>query len=78
MPRRIELEVGGMGCDHCVAGVRSALEAVPGVRVEEVAIGSARVVVEESSGADVGTLEEAVRKAGYEPKRVGESERDAL
>jgi len=72
MRTMMDLEIGGMGCDHCVAGVRTALEAIPGVQVETVTVGSARVLMEEATGADRGALEEAVRKAGFEPKGVRE------
>lgn len=40
---RTTIAITGMSCGHCVAGVRRALEAVDGVRVEEVRVGSATV-----------------------------------
>jgi copper chaperone CopZ len=60
------IAVSGMSCGHCVASVREALEAVPGVAVEGVRIGSAAVRLD---GEDTTALTEAalaaVREAGY-------------
>lgn len=39
----LSIEIEGMSCAHCVAAVRGALEGLPGVQVEEVTVGSARV-----------------------------------
>ena len=36
--RNVELKVEGMHCEHCVANVKAALEAVPGVRNVEVSL----------------------------------------
>ena len=40
---KIELEIEGMSCEHCVAAVSEALADLPGVSVEEVRVGEARV-----------------------------------
>lgn len=59
------LKVAGMSCGHCVGAVRRALEAVPGVKVEAVEIGSARVTYDPATTpreALVGAIEDA----GYE------------
>ena len=40
---RIELEIEGMSCEHCVAAVTEALGELPGVSVDEVRVGAARV-----------------------------------
>jgi copper chaperone len=40
---RIELEIEGMSCDHCVAAVAEALGELPGVSVDQVRVGEARV-----------------------------------
>lgn len=62
----VTLAVAGMSCGHCVAGVRKALESVPGVSEPAVAIGSATFTVD---GADrERVLADAVRAiadAGY-------------
>ncbi|MBI4536241.1 MAG: cation transporter, partial [Ignavibacteriae bacterium] len=38
-----ELKIEGMTCNHCVMSVRRELSKVPGVKVGDVQIGSARV-----------------------------------
>ena len=63
--KKLKLEVAGMSCDHCVRSVREALDAVPGVTVEQVQVGSATVSFDENK-ASVGDLVDAVYNAGYE------------
>jgi copper ion binding protein len=63
--KQLKLEVAGMSCGHCVGAVREALAAVPGVKVEDVRIGSASVSFDEAK-ASVGDLVDAVADAGYE------------
>jgi copper chaperone len=63
--KQLKLEVAGMSCGHCVHAVREALAAVPGVKVEDVKIGSASVAFDEAK-ANVGDLVDAVSDAGYE------------
>ncbi|MBN2579956.1 MAG: SO_0444 family Cu/Zn efflux transporter [Pirellulales bacterium] len=62
---RIELEITGMTCSHCVEAVARALRECPGVRQVEVTLRPGRAVV---SGADLdaGKLAAAVRALGYE------------
>jgi len=38
---KLELEIEGMSCNHCVAAVSEALTDLPGVSVDNVRIGSA-------------------------------------
>ena len=40
---KIELEIEGMSCEHCVAAVSEALAELSGVSVDEVRVGEARV-----------------------------------
>lgn len=63
--KQLKLEVAGMSCGHCVNAVREALIAVPGVKVENVSIGSATVAFDEAK-VTVGDLVDAVSDAGYE------------
>jgi copper chaperone len=63
--KQVKLEVAGMSCGHCVGAVRKALTGVPGVKVENVQIGSASVSFDETK-ANVGDLVDAVADAGYE------------
>lgn len=65
MTTQIKLEVSGMSCGHCVSAVREALSALPGVKVEDVQIGSATVTFDDEK-AKVGDLVDAVYDAGYE------------
>lgn len=69
----IEIQVTGMSCQHCVAAVTRALEAVPGVGsvLVDLDSGLARVQGE----AEAAALERAVIDAGY---GVGGSTRDAV
>ena len=62
--RAYTFEIDGMSCGHCVAAVKQALESVPGVTVENVSIGQARV----SAADDQQTIEavkDAIEDAGY-------------
>lgn len=47
----LNLSIEGMSCDHCVAHVRRTLESTPGVTVEEVEVGRARVSLDEGAPA---------------------------
>jgi len=63
--KQLKLDVSGMSCGHCVHAVREALGAVPGVRIEDVRIGSASVSFDDDK-VTVGDLVDAVSNAGYE------------
>ena len=63
--KQLKLEVSGMSCGHCVGAVREALAGIPGVKVDEVRIGSASVTIDETK-AKVSDLVDAVSDAGYE------------
>ena len=65
MTKQVTLDVSGMSCGHCVHAVREALGAVPGVKVDEVRIGSASVTFDDQK-ASIGDLVDAVSSAGYE------------
>ena len=67
---RLRLEIDGMSCDHCVRAVTTALRALPGVRVEEVAIGRATVDYDPARTTPEQVLE-AVADEGYEAFRAG-------
>lgn len=59
-----DLHIVGMTCQHCVDAVEGALQTVPGVHVEEVGVGRARVRYEAGAVAPA-AVEAAVREAGY-------------
>ncbi|HYC32966.1 MAG TPA: cation transporter [Gemmatimonadales bacterium] len=58
------LHIEGMSCGHCLNAVNRALSAVPGVEVESVRIGQARVRYDESATSPA-AIEAAVSEAGY-------------
>ncbi len=61
----LHLEIDGMSCGHCVSSVKKALDAVDGVSVDAVRVGSADVRYDpETTSAD--TVLEAVAEAGYQ------------
>lgn len=61
---KTDLHIEGMSCRHCVDAVEGGLKALPGVEVEEVAIGRARVTYEQNE-VTPDDLREAVEDAGY-------------
>ncbi len=58
------LNITGMSCAHCVNAVRKELAKLPGVHVEDVQIGSARVSYDPKL-VNERALEAAIREAGY-------------
>ena len=68
--KHITMAVAGMSCDGCIRAVRNALEAVPGVQVDSVKVGSASASYDELR-ATPAALAQAIRKAGYQPMAAG-------
>lgn len=66
---RIELEISGMSCGHCVASVRQALGELDGVQIEDVSVGSARVAYDPDR-TRVQEVIAAVNDQGYEAQAV--------
>ena len=64
---RASLAIEGMHCGSCVNHVARALNAVEGVSVEKVAVGSAEVAYE-ASKVTPQALARAVADAGYDAK----------
>ena len=67
MNETLNLKIDGMHCDACVRRVRMALSRVPGIQVQDVAVGSARV------SADTATVNpddvvKAVKEIGFEAR----------
>lgn len=60
----IDLTIEGMTCQHCVRAVRSRLEQTPGVALEDVQIGSARIRLDEGV-TSLEAVEEAIADEGY-------------
>jgi copper chaperone len=63
--KRVQFEVTGMSCGHCVSAVKGAAESVDGVTVEAVRIGSVAVTLDETR-ASVGEVVDAIADAGYQ------------
>lgn len=63
MSQTTSLMIEGMSCQHCVASVTKALQAVPGVESAQVSLEQARATV--SGSAPRQELVDAVVRAGY-------------
>jgi copper chaperone len=66
----VTFTVEGMHCDGCVRGVTAALRAVPGVRVEEVRAGSARVTLDPAVASREAAVR-SLREAGFAARAEG-------
>ncbi|MBP1872751.1 Cu+-exporting ATPase [Ensifer adhaerens] len=67
----IELAIEGMTCASCVARIEKALKAVPGVMQASVNLATERASVRLTKGiATSASLEQAVRAAGYDARRI--------
>jgi len=64
MTEHVSLTIEGMSCEHCLRAVRGRLERAPGVRMEEVEIGSARIE-DDPAKASLDDIEEAIADEGY-------------
>ena len=63
---RVTLAITGMTCGHCVAAVKKALTAVPGVGEVDVTLAPPRAVVSlDASMASMETLTKATAEEGY-------------
>lgn len=60
----LTLTIEGMTCEHCVRAVRGRLEHTPGVKVEDVQIGTATLDFDPST-TNVDDIEEAIADEGY-------------
>jgi copper chaperone CopZ len=60
----LTLTIEGMSCEHCVHAVRHRLTITPGVAVDEVSIGSAKLRYDPSR-TNVDEIEEAIADEGY-------------
>lgn len=60
----LSLELTGMGCGGCVANVKRALNATPGVSVENVTIGTA-VIAYDPARSSASAIADVLRHAGY-------------
>jgi copper chaperone len=67
--RHVTIDIAGMSCGNCVAAVRVALSAVPGVSVDSVTIGAATVGYDPTT-TTTDDITFAIRNAGYAPATV--------
>ena len=67
---RLSLELDGMGCGGCIKNVRKTLEALPGVAIETVAVGSAMLAYDPAQSSQE-IITEALAKAGYPAREAG-------
>ncbi|MFN4143616.1 heavy metal translocating P-type ATPase [Aestuariivirga sp.] len=65
-----EIGVEGMTCASCVRRVEKAISAVPGVISASVNLATERASLKLLPGTPLAAIEAAVRKAGYEPRRL--------
>ncbi|MDR0386614.1 MAG: cation transporter [Treponema sp.] len=63
---RTTLKIAGMSCEHCVKAVKTALEAIPGVRSAGVSLADNAAVVDHGDEVSLAALTAAVEEAGYE------------
>jgi copper chaperone CopZ len=61
----ITLRIDGMHCGSCVRRVSAALASTPGVEVEEVRIGAARLRANQDASQSMPAVMAALEKAGY-------------
>jgi copper ion binding protein len=61
------LNIEGMSCQHCVAHVKEALEAITGVSTAVVDLQKKNAQVEHDDSISADVLKKAISEAGYEP-----------
>jgi len=59
-----ELKIEGMSCGHCVMSVKKELGKVPGIVVDDVQIGKAKIHYDESNVTEQ-AIAQAIDEAGY-------------
>lgn len=67
--KKVQFEVSGMSCGHCVHAVKTAAESVAGVTVEAIRIGSVAVSLDEAQ-ASVAKVVDAIADAGYDATEI--------
>ena len=67
---KLSLALDGMACGGCVKNARRALDGLPGVTVENVAVGSADLALDPSRTSKQAVID-ALGEAGYPARDVG-------
>jgi copper chaperone len=62
----LTLKIDGMSCQHCVMRVKKAVDSVEGVTSSDVAIGSAKILYDDTK-TNKDKIADVVRSAGYKP-----------
>ncbi len=62
--KQIQLNITGMSCDHCVAGIQQALSKITGIESADVTVGQADVRFDDSA-CNTADLVTAVETAGF-------------
>jgi copper chaperone len=61
---RLQMEIQGMSCGHCVGAVKRALGELDGVSITSVSVGRAEVAYD-AAKSDAPSILAAVKEAGY-------------
>jgi copper chaperone CopZ len=71
----LEIDVRGMTCAFCVAGLENSLSKLPGVRDVAVSLkhNVARIEMMPEHEPDLAAIKEAIIDAGFTPGNVGEA-----
>ena len=67
--KKVQFEVSGMSCGHCVHAVKTAAESVAGVTVDSIRIGTVAVSLDETQSS-VGAIVDAIADAGYDATEI--------
>ena len=67
---RLQMEIQGMSCGHCVGSVKRALDGLDGVSITSLTVGRADVAYD-AAKADVTAILGAVTGAGYPARAAG-------
>ncbi len=62
---KLTMQISGMTCGHCVAGVTRALKDVQGVTIDQVTIGEATVHYDPAA-TTLADISKAVQEEGYQ------------
>ena len=65
MQNALNISVAGMHCGSCVRRVTTALEAIPGVQIQSVEVGSARIIFD-SGKATPQEIVTSINRIGFQ------------
>ena len=66
---RLQMEIQGMSCGHCVGAVKHALGELDGVSITSLSVGHAEVAYDPAK-ADAQSILAAVSEAGYPARAI--------